>query len=207
MKKIHTNQLHTLNQAGAIAVASKKSILFSVFFFLTGISTGIFLELTMAVDEKNNLATYLQQYLYTDGSTMDYPNPFFSSLSNNLVLLLIIFLAGLSVLGFPVALAALTYKGMALGFCTGLIIETLKNKGTLIILTSLVPQNLILIPSFAFASAAAVNYGLHSLGSKRRAGKKNLKEFSGSYIVLFILLALAVGLACILEAILHPIVL
>lgn len=207
MKRVQINKRYTLNQAVSVAFGSKKVLLICAFFFLTGISTGIFLELTMAFDEKTSLAGYLKQYLYMEGSNVDYPNPFFSSLTSNLLLLLIIFLAGLSALGFPAALAAITYQGMALGFCTGLIIETLKDKGMLMILTSLVPQNLILIPAFILAAAAAVNYGLYSLRSRHMASKKNLKDFSGSYIWVMMFLCLAIGLACGLEAILYPIVL
>lgn len=195
-----------LSQSISLAAGSRKTLLLSVFFFLTGISTGIFLELTMGAGEKSNIAGYLQQYLYMDQGAMEYPNPFFSSLSNNLFLLLIIFLSGLSALGFPVALAALTYKGMALGFCTGLIAETLKDQGLLVILTSLVPQNLFLLPAFILASTAAVNYALLSL-AKKRAAKRNLREFSGSYLCVTLLLAAVIALGCGLEAILYPVVL
>lgn len=207
MKRIQTNQIHTLNQVKTAAFGSKITILVSIFFFLTGISTGIFLELTMALDEKNNLAGYLQQYIYMDSSSTDYPNPFLSSLTENLFLLLIIFLSGLSVLGFPAALAAITYKGMALGFCTGLLMETLEDKGSIVILTSLVPQNLVLIPVFVLAAASAANYGLYALRSRKMPSKKNLKEVSGSYILLTLLLALGIAVACGIEAILYPVVL
>ncbi|MBC6681260.1 stage II sporulation protein M [Zhenpiania hominis] len=206
MKRFQRNQMHMLSQSISLAAGSGKTLLLSVFFFLTGISTGIFLELTMGAGEKSNIAGYLQQYLYMDQGAMEYPNPFFSSLSNNLFLLLIIFLSGLSALGFPVALAALTYKGMALGFCTGLIAETLKDQGLLVILTSLVPQNLFLLPAFILASAAAVNYALLSL-AKKRAAKRNLREFSGSYLCVTLLLAAVIALGCGLEAILYPVVL
>lgn len=209
MKKFPRNQMYTLNQAASAAAGNRKTLFLSMFFFLTGISTGIFLELTMSPEEKSNLALYLQQYVLTDSASMDYPNPFFSSLSTNLLLLLIIFLAGLSALGFPAALAALAYKGTALGFCTGLMAETLKNKGLFVILTSLLPQNLILIPTFTLAAAAAVNYGLFSLSQhrSRTAAKKSLKEASGSYITAMVLFAAAIGLACGLEAVLAPAVL
>lgn len=197
----------TLNQTIAVAAGSKKVLLLSVFFFLTGISTGVFLELTMIEGEKSSIAGYLKDYLYMNTGSMEYPNPFLSSLCSNLLLFLILFLAGLSVLGFPVALAVLTYKGMALGFCTGLIAETLKNKGLLVILTSLAPQNLILIPAFILAAAAAVNYGLISLQKKRNTAKRNPKMLSGSYLRAELLLAGAVACACALEAILYPVVL
>lgn len=207
MKRIPGNKLYNLNQAAAAALSSKKALMAAVFFFLTGISTGLFLELTMASADKAGLAGYLTQYLYTDSGSMEYPNPFFSSLVSNLLLLAIIFLAGLSAVGFPVAFAALIYKGMALGFCTGLIFETLENNGLFVVLTSLVPQNLILIPSFILAAAAAANYGLRAFQSYRRPSKKNPKDASGPYILLILLLCLSIGLACGLEAILYPVVL
>lgn len=207
MKKFRSNQMQTLNQTIAIAAGNKKILLLSVFFFLTGISTGTFLELTMIEGEKSSIARYLQDYLYMNTGSMEYPNPFLSSLSSNLLLLAILFLAGLSVLGFPVALAVLTYKGMALGFCTGLIAETLKEKGFFVILTSLVPQNLILIPAFILAATAAVNYGLLSFQKKHTAAKRNSKALSSSYLRASLLLAGAIVIACALEAILYPVVL
>lgn len=207
MKKIQRNQRLVLNQAASAAAGNRKALLFSAFFFFTGISTGIFLELTMLPEEKNQLAAYLQQYICMESGSMEYPNPFFSSLTANLLLLLIIFLSGLSVFGFPAALAAVAYKGTALGFCTGLMSETLRNKGILVILTSLVPQNLLLIPAFLLAASAAVNYGLVSLSSRHLAGKSSLREASQSYICAMLLLALLILVSCSVEAVLYPVVL
>lgn len=206
MKKGFSNYRHTLEQAGAIALSSKKTLLVSGFFFLTGIFTGLFMELTLAVEEKNSMIGYLQQYLFSGSGAAEYPNPFFSSIVSNMLLLLICFLAGLSAFGFPLALAAFAYKGLALGYCTGLIAESLKAKGLAVILTSLLPQNLILIPAFGLACCAAVNFGLCALNRNRRQSKKNLNDISGSYVLIMLLCTAAVGLACGLEAILYPIV-
>lgn len=209
MKKAMNSYLYPLIQAGSLAVCSKKTLLVSAFFFLTGISTGIFMELTLAPAEKSSLIDYLQQYLTMDQSSVKYPNPFLFSLMDNLLLLLIIVLAGLSVFGFPAALAALACKGLALGYCTGLIAESMQGRGFMVIVTSLLPQNLILIPVFVLASSAATNYGLYGLNQKHRASKKNLKvrNVSGSYLFLMFAMAVAVGFACGLEAILSPVVL
>lgn len=207
MKKFSNQPLATLNRAGSMALYSKKTLSLSIFFFFTGISTGIFLELTMGAADKSSLSGYLQQYLLMDTSAVEYPNPFFSSLTSNLLLLLIMFLGGLSVFGFPAALLALSYKGMALGFCTGLIAETLKNKGIFMILTSLLPQNLLLIPAFVLGCSAALNYSFLSMGKRRTTAKRNLREFSSSYLLAMMLFSITILLACGLEAILYPIVL
>lgn len=206
MKKDWNYYTHTLKQAGAIALCSKKTLLAAGFFFLTGVFTGVFMELTLVSEEKSSMAGYLQQYLFPGSGSMEYPNPFWSSLSSNLLLLLILFLAGLSAFGFPAALIALAYKGLALGYCTGLIAETLKSKGLAVILTTLLPQNLILIPVFVLAASAAVNYGISSIGRSGRQSKKNPRDISGSYVPAMLFFALAVGLACGLEAFLYPLV-
>lgn len=207
MRKFSNQPLMIFSQIGSMALYSKKTLCLSAFFFFTGISTGIFLELTMGTADKGSLSGYLQQYLFMDTGAVEYPNPFLSSLTSNLLLLLIMFLGGLSVFGFPAALAALAYKGTALGFCTGLIAETLKNKGILVILTSLLPQNLLLIPAFILGSAAALNYSFLSMGKRRMAAKRNLRELSGSYVLTMVVFAVIMALACGLEAILYPVVL
>ncbi len=207
MKRFSHGPFSTLHQACSMALSSKKLLSLSAFFFFTGISTGVFLELTMEAADKTSLSGYLQQYLLMDASAVEYPNPFVSSLLNNLLLLLIMFLGGLSVFGFPAALAALSYKGMVLGFCTGLIAEALKNKGILLILTSLLPQNLLLVPVFILACSAALNYSFLSMGKHRAATKRNLRMRSSSYLIAMAFFAVIIALACGLEAILYPIVL
>lgn len=188
-------------------ICGKRVLLASSFFFLTGISSGVFLEMTIGTSEKSALSEYLHEYLSASASEVSCSSLFFASLANNLLLLLIIFLAGFSVFGFPIAPAVLAYKGLALGFCTGLVAETLKNKGILLIAATLLPQHIILIPVFIMAASAASCYGLSVIKQNRLPSKKNPNLSSGSYVLLMIFFALSAGLACALEAILAPIVL
>lgn len=202
--KRYTGQ--TLNEIGALAFSSNRTLLASIFFFLVGISTGVFLELTMSAGEKNNLASALQEYLSADGANLAFHTSFGASISNNLALLLIIFIAGLSILGFPAAYAVVAYKGMALGFCSGLILENLQSKGLAVICTSLLPQNLLLIPAFILACTIASNYAFHSLRRRKEPQKKNLTETSGSYILSMVLLTVIIILSALIETILYSIV-
>ena len=64
MKRFQRNQMHMLSQSISLAAGSRKTLLLSVFFFLTGISTGIFLELTMGAGEKSNIAGYPVSYTH-----------------------------------------------------------------------------------------------------------------------------------------------
>ncbi|MEG0830349.1 MAG: stage II sporulation protein M [Anaerovoracaceae bacterium] len=207
MKHLNLANSPIVEQACTLALGSQKTILTSLFIFLTGISTGVFLQLTMTSDENANLAGYLKEYLYSNGVKIDFPNPFFSSVGTNLFLLLIISLCGLSALGFPLALLTLLYKGMSLGFSVSLIMETMSQDGIPLIFTSLVPQNLVLIPVFILATSTAVNFAFEFFHSRSGPLKKNLPGRSSSYLLTEVCFAIAIIIGCGIEAILYPFVL
>ena len=193
---------------------SNSTFALSIFFFLAGISAGVFLVLIMDPSEKGTVSSYLMQY-FTAADTFEYPNPFFSSMSSNLLLLIIITLAGLSIFGFPIALLAIMYKGMALGFSASLLIDSMALKGAFTVLITMVPQNMIIIPAFIVAVTAAENYGLlkiKTIGGGSRSSvrnntsKKNTTNMLSSFLFLNLLLTATITVGCIIEALLFPIV-
>lgn len=206
MRKQYANQLQAAENAAALALENKKTLLFTVFLFLTGISAGVFLELTMMPEEKHGVLSDLLQYLSPDRAAV-FPSPFFASVSNNLLLLFLSFLAGISVFGFPAALLILLYKGIGLGFSAGLILESQRENGAFLILSSLVPQNLFLIPVFILAASGVLNYGLSRLRSQNPAIKRSRMVSPGSLVILMLMLALLAVMGCGIEAILYPVVL
>lgn len=209
---------YKLENAVSLALSNRHAIIISAFLFLIGISAGVFLELSMAESDKMHAAEFLNQYLYPDVDSSQqllYPNPFFSSTGSNLFMLAIMFISALSQIGFPVAYIVLIYKGLALGFSAGLLLESFAADGAAALCTSLLPQNLILIPAFIVAAAASQNHAVSSLrqySSNRRASnhrhasgnkKSSRKPSSGCdcLIIVYILLALAVITGCAVESI------
>lgn len=204
---------YKLETVASLAFANRRAIMISAFLFLIGISAGVFLELSMAESDKMHAAEFLNQYLYLDTGSSDqlqYPNPFFSSTGSNLFMLAVMFISALSQIGFPVAYIVLIYKGMALGFSAGLLLERFAADGAAALCTSLLPQNLILIPAFIVAAATSQNHALSSLhqhaSNRRRAAgnkKSSRKPSSGCdcLIIVYILLALAVITGCAVESI------
>ena len=183
------------------AFGSINVLVISAFFFMAGISAGIFLELMMSADKKVEVIQYLLQYLET-GSSANFPNPFSSSLLNNFLLLLIIFIAGLSIYLFPAALLALFFKGLTLGFSACLIIEALSFKGIFFIFLSIIPQNLLFIPAFIFAASGCVNFALSRF-------HKNRKQYCMSfhlYCISFLIPAAMIFLGCVIEGFFYVIV-
>jgi len=194
-----------MNRASELIMSSGASFAAALFFFLLGISAGIFTELMMTSAEKEGMISYLDQYfLLTNPSDLAFSEIFMKSAANNLGLLFIMLLAGLTAFGFPVALAALIYKGMALGFSAALLIDSMSFKGIAIVFTSMIPQNLIIIPAIIIAGVAALNVAFHTISNRRFGIKKSLAESSGSYLFINAVLAAVILAGCFIESFLSP---
>jgi len=185
----------------------RNTTIFSVFFFfLLGISIGTFMELMLSAQDKNELFQYLNANLFTENIT-SLPQIFINSLGNNLGLLILIALSGITVIGFPVALLSVAYKGITLGFSSALLLETLSLKGIILILLTIVPQNIILIPTFLLAAACAINFARDAISARKTGIKKNLTNNAGSYLVYYILFSIVLLAGCLIESFICPILL
>lgn len=192
-------------KASELVMSNGTSFAAALFFFLLGISAGIFTELMMTSAEKEGIIAYLDKYfLLTNPGDLAFSDIFMKSAGNNLGLLVIMILSGITAIGFPVVLAALIYKGMALGFSAALLIDSMSFKGVAIVFTSMIPQNLIIIPAVIIAGVAALNIAFHTISNRRFGIKKSLAESSGSYLFINAILAAVIIVGCIIESFLSP---
>lgn len=187
-------------------MGKNKTIIFSAFVFLVGISSGVFLEIFMNPQDKLQMANFLANYLFETGElSMSYPAPFLSSAAGNLFLLLLIFIAGLSAVGFPAAYAVLLYKGAALGFAAGIVIDSFAFKGAASLCLTMLPQNILIIPVFILAAASAQCYGIESLRVMRkgqRQTKSALRRSGRRYFFTNLIFAGIIMVGCAIEALL-----
>lgn len=196
---------NTVNKASDLILSSPASFVAALFFFVLGLSAGVFTELMMTSAEKEGMIAYLDKYFFlSNPKDLAFTDIFMNSAGNNLGLLIIILLSGLTAIGFPIALAALVYKGMALGFSAALLIDSMNFKGVAIVFTSMIPQNLLIIPAMILAGVAALNIAFHTLSNRRFGIKKSLAESSGSYLFLNLLFAVAILGGCFIESFLSP---
>lgn len=194
-----------VNKTSEFVMSSGASFAAALFFLVLGISAGIFTEIMMSGTEKEEIISYLDQYLLlANPNELTFVEILMHSAGNNLGLLFIMLLSGLSAVGFPVALAAIVYKGMALGFSAALLIDSMSFKGAAIILTSMVPQNLIIIPVFVIALVAALNTAFFTIKNRRFGFKKSLSKNVSPYLFLNSILALAIIAACFIESFFSP---
>lgn len=182
-----------------------KTMFATVYFFIFGISVGTFMEVALSAEEKAGLLSALTgQVLSNEGMTNEFPSVFLHSAGNNLGLLALIALSGITVLGFPAAIAAVTYKGVALGFTSALILEFFPKNGAFLVLLSIVPQNFLLIPALIVAAQQASYLAINTFADRQNGIKKSLAKNAGPYLTIQFCLALIILLGCIIETVICP---
>lgn len=168
----------------------KSPVVISLFIFFSGIFAGTFFSLCISSADRKVLAEPVKQ-LITSGNSFG-----FSSMMTNLMFLLLIYLMGLSIYGFIFSLLILAGKSLALGFCGGLIYNTLGKAGTKILFLSLIPVNTILMAAFILSAAASVSYATLVI-----SGKVSRNQNHREYTLIFVCLALLIVISNLVETI------
>ncbi len=164
---------------------------FEIFFFVLGITTGIFVAKMISPAEKEFVMDYFSKYLLINTAREDlYTQIFYYSFFNNISLLFIIAISGFILYGFVLSFSTLAFKGFVLGFTVSLILDSMGLKGIFLILVSVFPQNIIFICALFYGVAVSL----------ARKG-----ESTRNYLLTFFVLSLITVLGCLLESFLGPI--
>lgn len=167
----------------------KSPLIIALFLFFSSLFAGIFFSLCISAADKEQLAAPVKQLITSDAGSG------FTSMITNLLFLLLIYLAGLSLYGFAFSLLILSGKSLALGFSAGLIYNALGNAGIKILALSLIPVNLFLMTAFILSTAASISYATPVI-----SGRTSRNQHRKEYTLLFLRFALLVVMAALIEA-------
>jgi len=178
----------------------------AVFFLILGISMGAFTERMMQASQKNDLLEFVNTYfniMHLDS----IPNTqiFLGSLINNFKLLGIIFISGVVVIGFPIALAVLTFRGVAIGFAAAFFMEEMKIRGLLLSVFSILPQSIVFIPAFVIAAAVSIGFSFRILSARGNRTPNNTYGHNFiSYLAIYIIITIFIIIGCFIESYIGP---
>ncbi|MBE0467070.1 MAG: stage II sporulation protein M [Candidatus Desulforudis sp.] len=130
------------------------------FFFLAGVAAGGWSAGGLETTKVGELQEYIDHLFINADLERNAGEQFVQVTYNNVMLIAAIYLAGLSVIGIPVMLGLLFVRGFAMGFAVWFVISEMGWPGVLLVLASILPQNLILIPAAIFAGAAALSFSV-----------------------------------------------
>src|SRR5699024_3846649 len=108
--------------------------------------------------------------------------------------LLLLFIAGLSVIGLPLVWILLFFKGLLIGFSVGFIVNQLGMQGFLIASLAIAPQNILIIPIYIIAGSLSMIFSLTLFGKlfSRTISKPILEPFIRYMFLFFVLLCCAI---------------
>lgn len=179
-------------------------------FFITGILIGTITDITISPKQKEEILKYVMSFFDSQNKTVSNLYLLKMSVFGNAKLISLLWILGASVLGFPIVLLIIGYKGFSLGFCASFFIEKFKLKGFFFVFLTIFPQNIIAVPLFVVACVIALKFSLGMLGhyglgvnSKRISGHTiPLGEYSLIFLLLFVFLCLS----SLIEAYITPLI-
>jgi len=174
-----------------------------IFFILMisliiGIIAGAFTVVAMDTHQKSELYSYVNGFFQTQKSTMSGVELFKQLFTNYLKLILLLWFLGATVLGIPLIFGLIGFEGFTIGFTVGFIFDVFSDiRGIMFILSSILPQILIVIPFLIILSISGAKFSLYLLnGEGHKKITKNevrLRLVSHSTISLLAVAAVALG--------------
>lgn len=172
--------------------------------FLIGISSGCFYYKYVGDYFGDSFGRYMESYLeYIANGSADRWGIFFTSFLSSAETVFFIMLLGLFTFTYPFAYLILGGRGFVLGFSASMLLSLLGLDGFFILLLSLLPQYLLLLPIYFFCTVLAF------IRLKKRRllkGKKGIGREDLGYLQFFICSVVGTIPASIYVALIMPLV-
>ncbi len=152
-----------------------KNYVIVTIIFLVGVILGVLFINNVNKTQSEEISGYINNFIEKtkDNASIDYIGLCMSSLKNNLSLAILLWFAGLTVIGVFVVYAAICFRGFCLGYSISSIIATLgTKKGSIFILSAMLPQNIIFIPTIFAIAISCIRLYKSIMKDKRRENIK-----------------------------------
>lgn len=181
---------------------------FTMVLLVMGVVFGAIVVNSLALSEKQDLYIYLKQFFgqMSAGKLASAHAMFTQSFTHNLKYTGFIWILGLSVIGLPIILILLFLKGVVVGFTVGFLVNQMGWHGMLVSLTSVLPQNLLLIPAFVVVSTASISFSIKMFRQLFRKKSLPIRPLMMRYSFLFLGIALVLGIVSLFEAYVSPVI-
>ncbi len=166
---------------------NKNLFVFLLVIVIVGLISGSIFETILGDEDKKLVLDYLNSFFsgVKDGK-LNYQTSIINTIIFTVGFALIIWLLGISVIGFFIILFMLFMKAFILGFSISGIIATLGIKGLLLSLIYAFPHHIINILIFMILSAYALIISFKLIQSVTSKKPLNLKNFMNRYLIILI---------------------
>ena len=163
---------------------NKKSLTFLMIIFLIGIISGSIFSVTLKESDNLLVKNYLDNFLVSIfDNNLIYFDSFISTLISNIIILICIWLFGISIIGLPIILIIFFYKSFILGFTLGSILLNYKVKGILLSVIYIFPHLIIDIFMLITFCIIAINISKKILSALLKKSEVSFKTISSNYLI------------------------
>lgn len=189
-------------------ILKKKVILIGVFIVLVlGLLFGSIYITILSNNDKKDLLENVSLYFnnYKSISFQDKLNIFKESFIKNIIYFLLIWVLGVSIIGFPVILIMIFYKSFLLGFSISSIFAKYRVGGVYRILLYVFPSKIILLLLAVFLGVFSINLSNKLANSLVKKKSFNFNAYMGKYFLLLLICILACTITSLIDAFIIPI--
>lgn len=168
-----------------------KSYFIVIIIFTVGIFLGVmFINQT---ENKSEIEKYINTYVDETKTLQngDYIGELQRDIKNNIILVLLLWFAGTTIIGLPIVFAIILFRGFCLGYTIASCVYVLgKMKGIVFIIITIFLQNIIFIPALMVLGVSSIKLYTSIIKDRRRENIKLsiLKHSIISFIIMVILI-------------------
>lgn len=178
---------------------NKKEYIIVSLIFVIGIFLGVMLINNTKDAEYDNLKNYIVDFMnkFKDTQELDNLSLLKKSILNNVILAVLIWFFGTTVIGIPIVFGIVLYRGFCLGYTISSFISVLgMQKGIGFVFSSLFLQNILFIP--AIIAIAVSGFKLYKSITKDRR-KDNIKLEIIRHIIFSLIMLAILCLSSVIE--------
>jgi stage II sporulation protein M len=176
--------------------------------FVIGVSAGAFTVNGLSATQREELGYYIQGFLQLlNKQSVDSGELFRIALMENVKIIGALWILGVMIIGVPFIFILVGIRGFITGFSSGFLIMTLGMKGIVFFLISLMPKELLVIPSIIALGVNGMNFSMNIIRnrSSRHFVKESLKSSFLSYCFVTLFYSVFILAAVLIETYIVPV--
>ena len=175
MVKIETKKLKIPNIITSHVKSNFREYAISMLIFIVGIFLGVMYINNTKDTQKEEITQYINSYVNQAKENKEIltGNLLKNSIKNNIILALLLWFAGTTLIGIPIVFGIIFFRGFCLGYTISACIYTMGlGKGLAFIIISIFLQNIIFIPAILALGVSGIKLYKSIMQDKR---KENIK--------------------------------